>query len=157
MTLPMKSILHYPLRPNGITCHIKQKTGRQTQKIKEEKGNETEGRGMGVKQFKTGPVPAGSGFVQGKKEPWAKEYRQASQKPRVTPGWQPVRKQGSQFCNHWEVNSANKLNKIRSRFTSELPDKVIHLSTPCFSLCETVSEPAELCWPRHPTCGRVRL
>lgn len=69
MTLPMKSILHYPLRPNGITCHIKQKTGRQTQKIKEEKGNETEGRGMGVKQFKTGPVPAGSGFVQGKKEP----------------------------------------------------------------------------------------
>ena len=30
----------------------------------------------GFKQFKFRPVIAGSGFADGKREPWAKEYRQ---------------------------------------------------------------------------------
>lgn len=45
-----------------------------------------EGRLKGFKQFKFQPVFAGSGFADGKKEPWAKEYRQPL-KAENTPGW----------------------------------------------------------------------
>lgn len=45
-----------------------------------------EGRLRGFKQFKFQPVFAGSGFADGKKEPWAKEHRQPL-KAENTPGW----------------------------------------------------------------------